>query len=57
MSQTPVFRQKAVLCGGALLKKRKRILLYFLNGYRNHKKITDLSSLFKALSAQTFDEK
>ena len=31
------FGKNAVHCSGALLKKRKRFFLYFLNGYRYHK--------------------
>ena len=43
------FGKNAVHCSGALLKKRKRFFLYFLNGYRYHKNFNRFE--FQALKA------
>ena len=43
------FGKNAMHCSGALLKKRKRFFLYFLNGYRYHKNFNRFE--FQALKA------
>ena len=50
MYQKGVFSaKKAVHCSGALLKKLKRVLSYFLNGYRYHTNFNRFE--FQALKA------
>ena len=63
MSQKVVsFGKKAAHCSGALLKKRKCVSPYFLDGYRYHKNVNRFEfqtqkAIFQKKKSKFFDEK